>query len=534
MLSELLFCVEKFLIAYVYYENHQCLYLFDVFLQIESYNVIIKKTFNSRFLGYWSNNNMIAFDKIYFGCADANIEAERNPKVFNKVFFDPHRYIEELINGDRYILRGRKGDGKTAYSAQIKLVGDDYNVHVCQKSLDSFNNTIFSKIKTYDDLGGNPYISFWKCIILIECVGMIFSLEPNIQKREFTEIVDALNSQGLLEADNSISYTISKFVDSNSTLKIKDIFQHSKNYTKETELRGAEQIYKAIKESIQSVYLHKKFLMIIDGLDDILNSTEFKAEIITGLIRAVNEINRSFKKTTLSIKILILIRDDILNICRDTNLSKIILDSGIRLSWSFRNDPLDSDLIKLVEKRVDDISGYEGSFSLMWEEIFPQQLSTRNSLEYVLENIIYRPRDILQFFLEVQKEYIPGKKITEEKVENALYSYSNEYFITAMLDELTGFFPNDVVTMLPNVLTKMGVQYFYLSDFENECFKYPVFNNVVPRLILEKLFAAGYIGQNRPRAKMDYTVFSYRNQHEKFDEDHECIVHRGLMRALTI
>lgn len=53
-------------------------------------------------------------------------------------------------------------------------------------------------------------------------------------------------------------------------------------------------------------------------------------------------------------------------------------------------------------------------------------------------------------------------------------------------------------------------------------------------MILEKLFNAGYIGQQRPREKKDYTVFSYRNPRESFQEEHECILHRGLMRALTI
>ena len=70
---------------------------------------------------------MIDISKVYFGCADANTEAERSPQTFKKVFFDPHDYLEELTNGDRYILRGRKGDGKTAYGAQISLTSIHIN-----------------------------------------------------------------------------------------------------------------------------------------------------------------------------------------------------------------------------------------------------------------------------------------------------------------------------------------------------------------------------------------------------------------------
>ena len=112
--------------------------------------------------------------------------------------------------------------------------------------------------------------------------------------------------------------------------------------------------------------------------------------------------------------------------------------------------------------------------------------------------------------------------------------YSVEYFVDAMCDELTGFFPDEVVTHLPDILSKMGTKYFYLSDLENECNHYPEFKDMPVRMILEKLFNAGYIGQQRTRGKKDYTVFSYRNPRESFQEEHECILHCGLMRALTI
>lgn len=96
---------------------------------------------------------MIDISKVYFGCADANTEAERRPQTFKKVFFDPHNYLEELTDGDRYILRGRKGDGKTAYGAQISLTAHDRGIYTYQRSLNNFNNTTFSKIRTYDTLG---------------------------------------------------------------------------------------------------------------------------------------------------------------------------------------------------------------------------------------------------------------------------------------------------------------------------------------------------------------------------------------------
>jgi len=477
---------------------------------------------------------MIDFKKVYFGCADANTEAERNPAVFKTVFFDPHDYLNDLMNGDRFILRGRKGDGKTAYSAQIKLTASEKGIFPYQRSLNNFNNATFAQIKTYDNLGGNPYISFWKCVLAIECVGMLYSYNPNIQTPRFLDIFEALRQRGFLSFDSDISVTVMKLVETDSAINIKSVFQHSRKYAKEELLQGAEQIYAAIRDSIKDIYLQQKFLLILDGLDDILNHHEFKAEIITGLIRATEEINRAFGKMTLSVKTIVLIRDDIWDLCRDPNLSKITRDSAIRLSWTIQNDPFDSDLIRLVGKRVDMISGKQDSFYEVWNEIFPDKIGAKSTLEYVLDNIIYRPRDILQFFIEVQKEFTANEKLTQQKIQDALTRYSEEYFVDAMRDELTGFFPDDAVTALPEILSKMGTQYFFLKDFSKECEAFPVFQGIQVRQVLERLFNAGYIGQHRPRERRDYTVFSYRNQRERFHPEHECILHRGLMRALTI
>lgn len=187
-----------------------------------------------------------------------------------------------------------------------------------------------------------------------------------------------------------------------------------------------------------------------------------------------------------------------------------------------------------MKRRFDNAWGAQSSFLDIWDQIFQPIESSKSSLEYVLENIIYRPRDILQFMLEAQKAYNYGYKISEPMLQSILYNYSNGYFVSAMLDELTGFFPDEAVTILPTVLSKIGQQYFSVEDFKTECSKHKEFDEVDSTELLAKMFNDGYIGQHRPKEIKDYTVFKYRNPRETFVEEHECIIHRGLMRSLTI
>lgn len=84
---------------------------------------------------------------------------------------------------------------------------------------------------------------------------------------------------------------------------------------------------------------------------------------------------------------------------------------------------------------------------------------------YILENIIYRPRDILQLFTEVQKECKNRDYLSDEQVQAVLSDFSEEYFRDTMLDELTGFFPNEAITALPGVLPQLGNKYFYDKIF---------------------------------------------------------------------
>lgn len=476
---------------------------------------------------------MIAFEKINFGVSDADTEAERSPEQFNESFYDPNDYLTELLHGYKYIIRGRKGDGKTAYGAKIKLDSKSGAYYAWQRSLINFNNTTFSQIKTYDGIGGNPYISFWKCVLLIEFVCMINKFEPTNQDEKYNSLVYSLNRYGFISPENDIVTTISKLVESNTSFEFKSSFGHQRKRDYEEKVSGAAGIYNAIYNTINTLYFQKDFYYIIDGLDDILHNDEFKSDIITGLIRATDMINRAFNHKTLHVKIILLIRDDIWSLCRDPNLTKIQRDSSIRLNWSINDDVLNSNLLKLVEKRVDLASGEENSLPKMLNQVFANKTAGKDTLDYVLDNIIYRPRDILQFFIEAQK-YYKRRPLTEADIQSVLKNYSIDYFLDALKDELTGFFPNDFVTKLPSILSKMGSRYFYLKNFEAECNRYAEFKDISKQDVLECLFSAGYIGQHRPRANGDYTVFSYRNHKENFVVEHECILHRGLLRALSI
>jgi hypothetical protein len=325
-------------------------------------------------------------------------------------------------------------------------------------------------------------------------------------------------------------------VETNTSINIKNLFNHGKRKQTSSVLSGAEQIYKSIYKAIRTVYMgNTHYYLIIDGLDDILINSDrvFQSTVLTGLLRAADEINTKFIHATLHLKILIMMRSDILNLCIDPNLQKIKDDSCINLSWKIDDDIYESDLVKLVEKRLNITNDHQICFEKYWNSIFPKAIGTKPSFEYMLENIIYRPRDILRFFKEAQIKF-KNRKYTIDEFKTLLTDYSENYFLDAMKNELAGFFPDEVVNKLPEIMSKLGSQYFYIQDVEKMINVDSTLANVNVYDLLDKLFNAGYIGQHRHRDTQNYTVFKYRNPRETFHENDECIIHRGLQRAFSL
>ena len=115
--------------------------------------------------------------------------------------------------------------------------------------------------------------------------------------------MEALSKMGLLHGD-SLEETIIKLDSTDISINVCNWVSYGKHYEKEVVIRGANQIYGVLAEELKSAYIgNKKFRMVIDGLDDILRSKDFSIEVITGLLRAANEINNFFNKKALDFKV---------------------------------------------------------------------------------------------------------------------------------------------------------------------------------------------------------------------------------------
>lgn len=476
---------------------------------------------------------------VEFGTTDAETELIRSPEIFDKAFFDPENYIDELVNGYKFVISGRKGDGKSAFLAKLeRLSNSDELLETIPVNLERLNSKFFERFTDEDLTGGKRYVPMWKCIILLELVKYIEKRGFSVQRENYCEIVSALTNIGLLQGE-TIETTITTLDETELSLSLKNWITFGKRSERETVLKGANEIYNTISSELESVYLGgSKFRMVFDGLDDILRNKEMNIEIITGLIRAANEVNRTFGKKALDFKAIILIRTDILDKCRDPDISKIKNGSRINLNWKPDVDLYSSKLGQLILARFNMSGSNYDSFRSTWNKYFPETIAGKDSLEYMLDNTLFKPRDMLMFF-SIARDIIGkyDRKLSEAEFKVLLKRYSEEYFLSHMQDELTGFLPDEAIYELQSVISRVGSRRFSFDVFEDEMRRHAEFDEIDAAVVLKLLFERGYVGQFRKRPdhpKDEFLFQTHINPHEIYESSDDCMLHRGLVRAFGV
>ena len=470
---------------------------------------------------------MCKLEGINFGFADSERELEETPELFDSAFIDPRNYLSKLLDGPHFLVLGRKGTGKTAYGAKIRRLSME-NTDIVVKScfLSDLNYSKFEEFADQNLKGGRRFLYIWKFLLFLEIIKLITDRFPNNENVEFNTLVDALAKYGVLPTEDLV-HTAKHLNVSNLSLRVPNFVSAGKTLKEELVLNGTDEIADLGIEILRSTYFgEKEFYIIVDGLDDALRGEKFSSDIITGLIRAAENLNSKLRYTT-KLKIIILLRSDMFELCRDPDLTKIKRDSTINLSWTRE------DLKDIVIKRIQTKHPRYRRFEDFWNEFAPPIYKGKKSSTILFELTLLRPRDILQFFIECQDLYGYRDGLSFSELSTVISGYSQKYFISEMKDELTGIFSDDIVTAIPAILSQLGSRFFMEEELQKIIDSQQI--DISARRMLETMFASGYVGQLRSRENGKTLIsFSHVNPFDRFSPKDKCVLHRGLIKALNI
>lgn len=414
-------------------------------------------------------------------------EAEQDQRL-SDYFLKTDTY-KSALSGNKTIIIGRKGSGKSAIFTLLKNELDNENTILIPITPDQYS---WSALKDYRDSGILPIqanTNAWKLTLLASIIWKLNEIEKIPGNSKLKKYYLFLKDSYIPGKDNWFYNLVEKAKNFLRGIKTEWVtLDWGQPGTVATPLR--------INEEIKTLLLQEwpsglRARIIIDRLDDSWDGSENAKNIIIGLLKAANEINSTFNG---KIIVTIFIRSDIYDNLYFDDQDKL-RQYEVVLSWN--SDDLKSVICERV--RVS-LNLKEKQCNVIWSTLFSSALyrSRSTAEKYIVDRTFKRPRDIISFVrfcidIAISNKHSQIEPLDTQRAEERYYSqskykdliieYQNQYpFIKDLLDSFSGTLHNKTKEELTSHLEKFSEQKNLL---------------ITPVQLIRYLFTMGVIGVKR-------------------------------------
>ena len=288
-----------------------------------------------------------------------------------------------------------------------------------------------------------------------------------------------------------------------ASLKVELEFDSKKNRINYAKL--SKKVYQLFS---QLEYVRTPVYVLIDELElSVRNKYQFDKDValVRDLIIAIDDMNSLSLEKGMNIHVFAAIRSEVLRNVRSAGyeLTKSIEDRGIEINWFQKGGSYtDNQLLTIVENKIrasEQLNGVHSSNNV-WGEYFCSEVNGEETRRFILNNSLYRPRDIIRLMSAVHDYIGNTEKFTQEMFDKAQQDYS-ELMWTEIKDELRLSYSEDEVNAIFNLLNRITMPFSYNSLIER-IQKLGYFYPDMPILldnsklvhILNKLYELGVIG----------------------------------------
>ena len=467
----------------------------------------------------------------------ANWKREAKAEDSNRYFWHV-KEVDQISQGNKYFIIGRKGCGKTAICEYFNKI-NKHNVFSEKLSFKQFPfNDLYSH-KNESFTAPNQYITIWKYLIYNTiCRSMLRN-----------EAIDGglRNKLSELFDDNiSLSRRVKKWVGKEFGISL---FGLSVKVTKNQSGKRSDNwvdYVDYVEDLLRNHVGDAVYYVLFDELDedyrDIINADQHHqyTALITSLFKAVQDIRTIFDPNNgARLYPVIFLRDDIYSIIQDSDKNKWG-DFKVDLDWDSHK------IKKLIAFRISRASALHPDnilpFEKAWGLVFgrkPIGIGTRkkrkiSTFDFILRSTLVRPRDFvvyLQSCAEHATTHSTSKSISPRIVKIVDKAFSN-YLREELTDELFAVLPD--ITNIFDTISQLRKWIFSISEFE-KAYMLQVDQGFIKeknvKFVLQILYMFDVIG-NTPRPGR--TVFRYQNREARLNFNERVVVHRGLFKALQI
>lgn len=380
---------------------------------------------------------------IRIGEPDANSEyfsALRLNKapIFLDCFFSlPQFPINEFLTGEKYIIYGQKGTGKTSIlryiESKLKLSGVDTNFIIFKKTfLEEIDLSDYGKLPIMvdeDDLKKFKHFHHtMKRLMILLILSKIFT-----NKNDEISEIDDLNSRSIVQkiAGSGVGDIIKFGMES-----ISSVFQSVKvdvnRITNEIALLDGAKLIKRMNDDLLSLAVRKlkkkpkRIGLFVDEIHFAYRSEESlqqDAILVRDTILAVQSLNERFAQESVDVTIHIAVRAEYLDhpIIATADINHAVESVGHELTWSSYRLGKSHPLFDLIFLRFKSAIGDE----FKKDDFFRTYLSNIDP-EKFLQRTWSKPRDFVRFFKCARKLYPKNIMLSESQANAVWRNYAQE------------------------------------------------------------------------------------------------------------
>lgn len=520
---------------------------------------------------------------ISFGKTDAKSAIVTRDPEAKKLFFDSfvmpvNIKLDEIASGDRFLLYGSKGSGKTALLRYLmeeqKKLGNPTKFIVFSEDISQNDfSTILSDldirsvVKPEIDTAINVR-DMWMiflvkniCEILSDSGELFDGKSDLIKISKLISDVFGDNNPNILdkisEAIKGGTVRLKAAIGSYFEAESKIRFNNSAT-SKELNIGG---LVESIIGLLSRIEYPKdvRYSLYIDEINlSMFQQKQHKKDsiLVRDLILSIGRLNRIFAESDTPIYVYGAIRSEIargLNVSRN-EIDKYLIDHGQKIQWHEGFEVEQYPIFSVIEHRITAIekntSGRCNKEKDVWTEYFPNDIYGISPKRFISEITWCNPRDIVNLFNSAAGVQLSRPKYDTHVFVSVAERYSDLVW-TERAEELNAEYSMTVVNAIKKLLTGF-FRHFKVHELDRKAAEAsiasPVLSQIRSTIGIEKicrdLYHVGVLGNSIPvnKSRVDdervhkkerFESWFYRDSKE-FDASHWLIVHRALYPTLGL
>jgi hypothetical protein len=484
---------------------------------------------------------------LYFGMSDSRNEANDHNEEFVRSYVDLQGTVEAIVGGQKFLLLGPKGTGKSALAWYLRLTesSNTYLADVLDAS--SLPLAEIPRLKTGQGAGPERTVIAWRFILLCNYLQLLLR-DPSCflqANREVKRVAKLLRDYGFMsDASGKALVSISTTTLTIPIPKIGEIYKR--------EQRAELNIYNLVpylESWVESALADGRHVLLLDGLDSILLNDPKYDESLASLVQAAYTLNQRFLSYGACGSIVLLLRNDVFARIELSlpDSQKMRDDLSTQLDWRVLSGAagIRSPLMSLVNSkaaRALDVPDVE-VLSFFPDKIIigsrGQRPRDRSTFQYLMNMTRHTPRDLLRLFEEIRKvdESQPDDlsahgSLREDIIHEGVLRYAQNYFVGAIRNEFAGSADGpQAAGAAISALKSLGKSEFDREDFRVALTELDLEVSLDDRRLLTLLFYAGAIGNVIGRDNERYMQFYHRRDESQIYLRGKFILHNALIHA---